>query len=72
MRRIILVVVVVAAMAAAAVSARSAAAQGGGCAEFGQNVAFLATNLGRTFGQTAAANAPLNDVVEAEQDALCG
>jgi hypothetical protein len=42
-----------------------------GCKAFGQNIAGLATGLGKTFGQTAAANAPLNDTVEAEQAALC-
>jgi hypothetical protein len=50
--------------------AQPAAAQGGGCAAFGENISFLATNLGRDFGQTASSTAPLNDTVEAEQDVL--
>lgn len=41
------------------------------CKAFGQNIAGLATNLGGAFGQTAAAGAPLNDTVDAEQAALC-
>ena len=49
-----------------------AAAQGEGCRAFRQNVASLATELGVAFGQTASSNAPLNGVVEAEQDAFCG
>lgn len=46
-------------------------AQGGhtSCKVFGQNIARLATSLGKAFGQTAAAGAPLNDTVDAEQAA---
>jgi hypothetical protein len=46
-------------------------AQGGGCKAFGQNIAGLARELGSMFGQTASSNAPLNPIVEAEQNALC-
>ena len=48
-------------------------AQGGhtSCKAFGRNIAGLATSLGGAFGQTAAASAPLNDTVDAEQAALC-
>ena len=71
-RRIAAVVVAAALMAAATLGvAAPASAQGGGCAAFGQNVASLAQSLGPTFGQLTSANAPANDLVEAEQDALC-
>ncbi|MGF1473058.1 MAG: hypothetical protein ACFB50_15140 [Rubrobacteraceae bacterium] len=48
-------------------------AQGGhaSCKAFGQSIAGLATTLGGTFGQPAAAGAPLNDTVETEQASLC-
>jgi hypothetical protein len=51
--------------------AQPAAAQGGGCKAFGQNIAGLAQNFGPIFGLTASSNAPLNGVVEAEQNAFC-
>ena len=46
-------------------------AAAGGCKEFGQNIAGLAQELGRDFGQTASSNAPLNGIVVAEQAAFC-
>jgi hypothetical protein len=49
-----------------------ASAQGGGCKAFGENVAGLAQSNGSGFGQAASGNAPLNDTVEAEQQANCG
>jgi hypothetical protein len=70
--RIAIVAVLVAVLLGSVVAfAPPAAAQGGGCKAFGQNVAALATGLGSDFGQTTSSNAPLNGVVEAEQDALC-
>lgn len=73
MKRIFLMLTVASVMATMLVVAGPASAQGGhtGCRAFGQNIAELATNLGGTFGQTAAASAPLNDTVDAEQAALC-
>lgn len=70
MFRIGLLPLVSAVMAAMLVFAGPASAQGG-CKAFGQNVATLATALGKGFGQTAAGSAPLNDTVEQEQTALC-
>lgn len=49
----------------------------GGCKDFGQNVAFLGTNLGPVFGQTASSVATSgprefrDNVVKAEQADLC-
>ena len=49
----------------------------GGCKEFGQNVAFLGTNLGRDFGKAAseaATSGPRvfrDNVVKREQRELC-
>lgn len=49
----------------------------GGCKDFGQNVAFLGTNLGPVFGQTAsgvAISGPgefRDNVVKDEQSELC-
>lgn len=63
----------VALAAAMLASAGPASARAGhaSCEAFGRNVASLARNLGATFGQTAAGNAPLAATVEAEQAALC-
>ena len=72
MRRKSLVAILAVVMSLGSAVAVPAAAQGGGCKAFGQNVASLATGFGVGFGQTASSNAPLNDVVEAEQDAFCG
>ena len=61
-----------------AAPAQAAAPAGGGCAEFGRNVAQLATTLGPVFGATASAVAMSRpgafptDVVHPEQTALCG
>lgn len=71
MRRKFLVAILAVVMSLGSAVAVPAAAQGEGCRAFGQNVAFLATGLGVAFGQTASSNAPLNGVVEAEQNALC-
>jgi hypothetical protein len=73
MKRISLVFTVAAVMTAIMVFAGPAFAQGShkSCKAFGQNIAGLATGLGVVFGQTAAANAPLNGTVAAEQTALC-
>lgn len=72
-RRIFLVLAVASVAATMLVVAGPASAQSGhtSCKAFGQNIAELATSLGRAFGQTAAASAPLNDTVDAEQAALC-
>ena len=70
MRRILLMLTVAAVMAAMLVFTGPASAQGG-CKAFGQNIAGLATSLGKVFGQTAAAGTPLNDTVETEQAGLC-
>lgn len=49
----------------------------GGCKAFGENVAFLGQNLGRTFGETASGVAKSgpgefrDNVVKHEQQALC-
>jgi hypothetical protein len=72
MKRRIVVTVLAIVMSGLMGIAQPAAAEGGGCAAFGQNIAFLATNFGRNFGQMASSTAPLNDTVETEQDALCG
>ncbi len=71
MKRIMLLVVVALVMAAMVVLVGPAAAQGGGCKAFGENIGTLATTLGGGFGQAASGSAPLNDTVEAEQEALC-
>ena len=71
-RRVITLLTVAAMMAAMVVFAGPASAQGGGCKAFGQNVAGLAQSNGSGFGQAASGSAPLNDTVEAEQQANCG
>ena len=71
-RRVITLVTVALVMAAMMVFAGPASAQGGGCKAFGQNVAGLAQSNGSGFGQAASGSAPLNDTVEAEQQANCG
>ena len=71
-RRVITLVTVALVMAAMMVFAGPASAQGGGCKDFGQNVAGLAQSNGSGFGQAASGSAPLNDTVEAEQQANCG
>lgn len=73
MKRALQMLTVATVMAALLMFAGPASAQGEhtGCRAFGQNIAGLATTLGGTFGQTAAASAPLNDTVETEQTALC-
>ncbi len=73
-RRVITLVTVAAMMAAmmVVVFVGPASAQGGGCKDFGQNVAGLAQSNGSGFGQAASGSAPLNDTVEAEQQANCG
>lgn len=73
MKRILLMLVMATIMTAMLAFSSPALAQGGhtSCKAFGQNIAGLATALGGAFGQTAAASAPLNDTVEAEQAALC-
>lgn len=61
-----------------AAPAQAAGTAGGGCAEFGLNVAQLATTLGAAFGATASTVATSGPaafptaVVGPEQDALCG
>ncbi len=72
MRRRIAAAMLALAIASTTAMVQPAAAQGGGCQAFGQHVAELATTLGRDFGQTASSNAPLNGVVEAEQNQFCG
>ena len=72
MKRIVMLAVVSSIVLMMLTFAGPASAQGGGCAAFGQNVATLGQSLGGTFGQVASAGAPLNDTVEAEQQALCG
>ena len=71
-RRVITLVTVALVMAAMMVFVGPASAQGGGCKDFGQNVAGLAQSNGSGFGQAASGSAPLNDTVEAEQQANCG
>ena len=72
MKRKVVAIVLAGLMSVSMAVGQPAAAQGGGCGEFGQFIAFLATNLGPQFGETASSSAPLNDTVEDEQDALCG
>lgn len=73
MKRIFLMLTVTVLLTAMVALAGPAFAQGGhtSCKAFGQNIAGLATTLGGSFGQTAAASAPLNDTVNTEQAALC-
>lgn len=73
MKRIFLMFTVAAVMMAVVAFAGPAFAQGShtNCKAFGQNIAGLATGLGGVFGQTAAANAPLNGTVADEQTELC-
>jgi hypothetical protein len=73
MKRIFLMLTVTVLLTAMVAFAGPAFAHGNhtSCRAFGQNIAGLATTLGGTFGQTAAANAPLNDTVETEQATLC-
>jgi hypothetical protein len=72
-RRVITLLTVALVMAAMmVVFVGPASAQGGGCKDFGENVAGLAQSNGSGFGQAASGSAPLNDTVEAEQQANCG
>jgi hypothetical protein len=71
MKRKIVTLILAVLLASPLISTQPVVAQGGGCQAFGQNIAFLAQNLGPVFGQTAAGGAPLNDTVEMEQDLLC-
>lgn len=73
LRRMFLMITAAVMMVAMVTLVGPVSAQGGhtNCKAFGQNIARLATSLGGAFGQTAAASAPLNDTVDAEQAALC-
>lgn len=73
MKRIFLMLTVAVVMTAMLAFAGPAVTQGGhtNCKAFGEHIARLATTFGGTFGQTAAASAPLNDTVDAEQAVLC-
>lgn len=72
MKRFFLMLTMTVMLMAIVAFAGPAFAQGGhvNCKAFGQNTAEFATTLGGTFGQTAAAGAPLNDTVKIEQAAL--
>lgn len=71
MERKIVAIILAGLMSASMTFGQPAAAQGGGCAATGKNISSLATTLGPVFGQFASSDAPLNDTVETEQDALC-